>query len=349
MVNETSSIAMPPFTSPLVPGFFVYGDSTVDVGNNNYLQTIARANLAPYGRDFDTHLPTGRFSNGRLSVDYLALFLGLPFVPPLLSRNFTSQMQGVNFASAGAGILNPSGSDLGQHIPMAEQVQHIVEIQQRLASKIGEDAANAVISNSIHYISIGSNDFIHYYLRNVSDVQNKMTNFEFNQLLISSLVGHIEDMYARGIRKVVTIGLGPLGCVPFYLYTFNQTGAGCVDSINFMIAEFNNALRVTAQSLAMKHRNLRIIYCDVFQSLMPIVRTPLQYGFVTSRSACCGAGRFGGWMMCMFPQMACSNASSYLWWDEFHPTDKANFLLARDIWSGNVCEPGGLQDLAKAS
>lgn len=55
----------------LVPGFFIFGDSTVACGNNNSLGIFARANHPPYGRDFDTHIATGRLSNGRLVVDYL--------------------------------------------------------------------------------------------------------------------------------------------------------------------------------------------------------------------------------------------------------------------------------------
>lgn len=44
--------------------FFVFGDSLVDSGNNNYLVTSARADSPPYGIDYPTHRPTGRFSNG---------------------------------------------------------------------------------------------------------------------------------------------------------------------------------------------------------------------------------------------------------------------------------------------
>lgn len=44
--------------------FFVFGDSLVDSGNNDYLATTARADSPPYGIDYPTHRPTGRFSNG---------------------------------------------------------------------------------------------------------------------------------------------------------------------------------------------------------------------------------------------------------------------------------------------
>ena len=52
--------------------FFVFGDSLVDNGNNNYLATTARADSPPYGIDYPTHRPTGRFSNGRNIPDFIS-------------------------------------------------------------------------------------------------------------------------------------------------------------------------------------------------------------------------------------------------------------------------------------
>ena len=53
-----------PRTEAAPRAFFVFGDSLVDSGNNNYLVTTARADAPPYGIDHPTHRPTGRFSNG---------------------------------------------------------------------------------------------------------------------------------------------------------------------------------------------------------------------------------------------------------------------------------------------
>lgn len=44
--------------------FFVFGDSLVDNGNNNFLITPARADIFPYSIDSPSKLPTGRFFNG---------------------------------------------------------------------------------------------------------------------------------------------------------------------------------------------------------------------------------------------------------------------------------------------
>jgi len=52
--------------------FFVFGDSLVDNGNNNYLVTTARADAPPYGIDYPTGRPTGRFSNGLNIPDFIS-------------------------------------------------------------------------------------------------------------------------------------------------------------------------------------------------------------------------------------------------------------------------------------
>ena len=53
-----------------VRGFFIFGDSLVDNGNNNDMLTLARADYSPYGVDFSDGA-TGRFTNGRTFVDVL--------------------------------------------------------------------------------------------------------------------------------------------------------------------------------------------------------------------------------------------------------------------------------------
>jgi len=56
---------------PQVPCLFIFGDSLSDSGNNNNLATDAKVNYRPYGIDFPAG-PTGRFTNGRTSVDIIS-------------------------------------------------------------------------------------------------------------------------------------------------------------------------------------------------------------------------------------------------------------------------------------
>lgn len=56
------------------PCYFIFGDSLVDNGNNNQLTSLARADYLPYGIDFNPPGPTGRFSNGKSTVDVIGEF-----------------------------------------------------------------------------------------------------------------------------------------------------------------------------------------------------------------------------------------------------------------------------------
>lgn len=55
---------------------FTFGDSTVDPGNNNYIKTIPenQAHYKPYGQNGFFQHPTGRFSDGRIIVDYIGKY-----------------------------------------------------------------------------------------------------------------------------------------------------------------------------------------------------------------------------------------------------------------------------------
>ncbi|KAM0849627.1 hypothetical protein ACQ4PT_053599 [Festuca glaucescens] len=101
----------------MVEAMFVFGSSLVDNGNNNFLNgsRAVRADYLPYGVDFPLG-PTGRFSNGRYTIDALGELLRLPaggriptFADP--ATRAAPRLHGVNFASGGSGILDRTGKD----------------------------------------------------------------------------------------------------------------------------------------------------------------------------------------------------------------------------------------------
>jgi len=68
----------PIWGNPLVPALYLFGDSSIDNGNNNLLPTLARANFFPYGIDFAL-ASTGRFTNGKTIADYFGIILSISF------------------------------------------------------------------------------------------------------------------------------------------------------------------------------------------------------------------------------------------------------------------------------
>ncbi|KAL9246564.1 hypothetical protein vseg_020082 [Gypsophila vaccaria] len=340
-----------PNTAAVVPAMFVLGDSSVDAGNNNFLGTFARADRLPYGRDFDTHLPTGRFCNGRIPVDFLASRLGIPLVSSYLENagSIEDMSHGVNYASAGAGIIFASGSDLGQRVSFSQQIQQLSDTFQLFKMNMGVEAAANIISKSILYVSIGTNDYIHYYLLNVSGIQSLYTPWSFNRFLANTVKQQIKNLYAAGVRKVVIMGLAPMGCAPHYLWKYRSKNGECIEDMNNMIMEFNFVMRYVVEQLNDELPGAIIIFCDVYQGSMDIIENHERYGFNVTAVACCGMGKYKGWIMCLSPEMACRNASTHIWWDQYHPTEAVNKILAENVWSGlhsSMCYPMNMRDMS---
>ncbi|KAI4302905.1 hypothetical protein MLD38_038598 [Melastoma candidum] len=353
ILSPPSSSPSPSPSATSVPALFILGDSSVDCGTNNFLGTFARADHPPYGRDFVTHSPTGRFSNGKIPVDFIASRLGLPFVPSYLGLNGTAEemLRGVNYASAGAGIIFSSGSELGQHISLTQQIQQFTDTVQQFILHLGEAAAANRISRSVFYISIGVNDYIHYYLRNVSDVQNQYLPWTFNQFLASSVEQEIKNLYDLHARRVVVMGLPPIGCAPHYLWQYGSKDGGCIEEINDAIMGFNFAMRFMIDQLHHELPDANVIYCDVFRGSMDILTNHKQYGFNITSDACCGLGKYNGWIMCLMPDMACADASNHIWWDQFHPTEAVNEILADNVWNSKhtrMCYPMSLEEMVQS-
>lgn len=102
-------------TKAKVPAIIVFGDSSVDTGNNNVISTLLKSNFKPYGRDFEGGLPTGRFCNGRVPPDFISEAFGLkPAIPAYLDPQYSISdfATGVCFASAGTGYDNATSDVL---------------------------------------------------------------------------------------------------------------------------------------------------------------------------------------------------------------------------------------------
>ncbi|KAM0823572.1 hypothetical protein ACQ4PT_070781 [Festuca glaucescens] len=160
---------------PLVPAVMVFGDSLVDVGNNDYILPVGKANAPPYGRDFKDRVATGRFCNGKLISDVigwslariskffklkswglLALFpsISLPGGPEASGLNL---LTGANFASGGSGYYDPTAR-IANVISLSEQLKYFREYHSKLAALAGDSQAQSIISGSLYIIVAGSND-----------------------------------------------------------------------------------------------------------------------------------------------------------------------------------------------
>ncbi|KAK8527211.1 hypothetical protein V6N13_085064 [Hibiscus sabdariffa] len=335
----------------MVPAAFVFGDSLVDVGNNNYLPvSIALADFPHNGIDFPTKKPTGRFCNGKNAADFLAEKLGLPSSPPYLSlskkKAAASYMNGVSFASGGAGIFNGTDQTLGQSIPFSEQVDDYIAVQKILVQQMGSSATEKHLSKSLFVIVIGSNDIFDYF--GSSDLQKKNTPQQFVDLMANTLKGQLKRLYESGARKFVLTGIGAIGCVPAERVK-NKTHE-CSEETNFWSVKYNEGLQAMLKGLGSELHGIYYSYFDTYSIMQNAIRNPSSYGFNEVQSACCGLGELKAEVPCLPVSKYCSNRSDHVFWDLYHPTEATARVFVDTLFDGpsQYCVPMNVRQLISA-
>ncbi|KAF2284854.1 hypothetical protein GH714_031265 [Hevea brasiliensis] len=133
-------------SSAKVSAIIVFGDSSVDAGNNNVISAVLKSNFQPYGRDFEGDRPTGRFSNGRIRPDFISQAFGLkPAILAYLDPLYTISdfATGVCFASAGTGYDNAT-SEVLNVIPLWEELESFKVYQNKLRAYFGNEKAKEI-------------------------------------------------------------------------------------------------------------------------------------------------------------------------------------------------------------
>ncbi|KAK9072267.1 hypothetical protein SSX86_008700 [Deinandra increscens subsp. villosa] len=336
-----------------VPGFYIFGDSLVDVGNNNHLiVTLARANMRHNGVDFPTGKATGRFSNGKNAADFLAEKVGLPSPPPYMSlvpkskqsRDLNAPVTGVNFASGGAGILNGTDELFRESYPLTRQVGYFSLVHDQLVQQLGSDKAQAHLSKSLFLVVIGSNDLFDYFNK-MSKVSKQYTPEQYVDLMLSTLKGLSKRLYELGARKFTVNGVGLIGCCP--IFRKKSTSSDCDAEANLLAMKYNDGLKTLLEELKNESSDIRYSYFDTYNAVDNIIQHPETYGITEIREACCGRGTLKAEALCTPLSTYCSNRKNYLFWDLFHPTEYTSSIIADLIYNGSqqVTTPMNLEQL----
>ncbi|CAK7349077.1 unnamed protein product [Dovyalis caffra] len=320
----------------MVPAMFVFGDSLVDVGNNNYLPvSVAKADFPHNGIDFPTKKATGRFCNGKNAADLLAQKVGLPTSPPYLSvsqKNASSFMTGVNFASGGAGIFNGKDQSLGQSVPLTKQVGYYESVYENLVQKLGLSGTQKLLSKSLFVVVVGGNDLLDY--SGSSDLQKKSTPQQYVDLMVLTLKELLKRLYTSGARKFVFSGAGPIGCIPSQRIKNQTDKESCNESTNALAVTYNEGLKSMLQELKSNLNVISYSYFDTYAMLHNIIQDPGTYGFTEVKAACCGLGKLNAKIPCLPISKYCPDRRNHVFWDLYHPTEATAGILVDSIFDG---------------
>lgn len=314
-----------------MPCYFIFGDSLVDNGNNNNIASLAKANYLPYGIDFPQG-PSGRFSNGKTTVDVITQLLGFDdYIPPFVQARGQDILRGVNYASAAAGIREETGRQLGGRTSFAGQVRNYQTTVSQVVQLLGdENQAADYLSKCIYSVGLGSNDYLNnYFMPLYYNTGRQYTPDQFADVLIQEYSQNIRSLYNYGARKLALIGVGQIGCSPNELAQSSPDGRTCDDRINSANRIFNARLKSLVDQLNNEFPDARFIYINVYNMFQDLISNPSSYGFRVTNAGCCGVGRNNGQITCLPLQTPCQNRNEYIFWDAFHPGEAANVVIGR--------------------
>ncbi|KAF8411010.1 hypothetical protein HHK36_003549 [Tetracentron sinense] len=303
----------------------VFGDSSVDPGNNNRLTTTFKGNFPPYGKDFFNGRPTGRFSNGRLATDFIAEAFGYTtIIPGFLERSLKKEefLHGISFASAASGYDDLT-ANLTNVLPVSKQLEYLEHYKIQMRRLVGEKKTEEIIENAIFILSMGTNDFIqNYFLEPVRSKQYSLEEYE--DYLTTCMINDIKAMHRLGATRLVVVGVPPLGCMPLVKTLVGATK--CVDSYNKASFSFNSKIR---DKLATIRASLGVknVYVDTYDIILRAMASPKRYGFAVTWKGCCGSGTFEFGETCR-GLTTCQDPTKYIFWDAVHPTEKMYRIIA---------------------
>ncbi|XP_061998969.1 GDSL esterase/lipase At3g14820-like [Rosa rugosa] len=312
---------------------FAFGDSILDTGNNDYIVSMSKSNFPPYGRDFMGGMPTGRFSNGRVPSDFVAEELGVKkMLPAYLDPNLQLQdlLTGVCFASGGSGY-DPLTPKLQSVLSLSDQLDLFKEYKSKINTAIGNERTATLLSESLFMLSIGTNDLaINYFSTPLRSAHYDIP--AYTDLLLELASNFLQELYALGARVIGVISMPPIGCVPAQRTLDGGIERACYETENQAAILFNSKLSPLIDSLNMRLPEAQLIYIDIYNPLLSIIQDPAQYGFEVVDKGCCGTGTVESGPLCnKDTPVICNDASKYIFWDSFHPTETAYRILTSAV------------------
>ncbi|CAL1391660.1 unnamed protein product [Linum trigynum] len=339
------------------PAIYNFGDSNSDTGG---ISAAFVPISAPYGEHF-FHKPAGRDSDGRLTVDFIAERLKLPYLSAYLNSIGANYRHGANFATGGSTIRRQNETIFQYGIsPFALDMQ-IVQFDQFKARTTdlynqvkGTPEADKLprpeeFSKALYTFDIGQNDLSVGFRLGPDQLKAALPD------IVNQLAAAVKHLYEQGGRSFWIHNTGPFGCLPVNLFYVSNPPPqgyldelGCVKAQNEMSVEFNRQLKDRVTKLREELKEAAVVYVDVHAAKHGLIANAKRLGFADPLKVCCGyhvkydhiwCGNKGKVNGSEIYGGSCKDPSVYASWDGVHYTEAASKWVADQTQNGSLTDP----------
>ncbi|ESQ40266.1 hypothetical protein EUTSA_v10013966mg [Eutrema salsugineum] len=287
---------------------FVFGDSYADTGNIKKSHAVSWR--VPYGITFPGK-PSGRFSDGRVSTDFLARLMRIKSPIPYLWKDYAGNKRlryGMNFAYGGTGVFNTQSSSPNMTIQI-NLFEHL----------LGDDLYSpSDLSSSLALVSVAGNDYSNYLTlsRSIAELP------AFIKQVVDQTEVNLRRIHAFGVEKIAVPSLQPLGCLPLY-----ASLQGCNDTFNALVNYHNTLLQQVVAKLNNETNHSTFIIFDFYNAFLTIFKTKGENSggsrrFETPLKPCCEGSCAHVDDKGEKKYRLCDDPKSAFFWDGLHPTQQ---------------------------
>ncbi|GJN32793.1 hypothetical protein PR202_gb21323 [Eleusine coracana subsp. coracana] len=299
---------------------FVFGDTFVDNGNTDKeeLTQWTRNWYSPYGVSDSNHRrkPTGRFSDGKVQSDFIAMLLGHDESPPPenLTQNDVDPF-GMNFAVAFAGVtgrLHPP--NLGTQVG-------------RFRRMLNNGIIDKDMKQSVALVAFSGYDYA-----DMPDDHDDLV--EFIEKVTDGIVNGVEEILRLGVNKVLVNMMHPMGCTP----TYTRTTTDYTECIKDNVTDIHN--RMLKKKLGSSKDSVLLL--DLNNEFTTIINSKKGTGFLHRHIPCCVSDEEDGYCgqvdeFGVQQFQVCDEPGKYFYFDDWHPT-QAGWKAVIDNLAGDIKE-----------
>lgn len=158
---------------------------------------------------------------------------------------------------------------VGEVIPMSLQLEYFATVVEHMCETAGSKKTASLLSRSIFFISVGSNDMFEYSFSRSNDIK-------FLLGLVASYKYYLKALYHLGARKFSVVSIPPLGCTPSQrLRRLAQMGTqGCFDPLNDLSLRSYPLVAAMLQDLSHELPGMAYSLADAFTMVSFVVANP---------------------------------------------------------------------------